>query len=211
VAAALERAAPVYRKHWHSRHSHNARAIAALTAELKRAGAGVAERLTAAFGQAWPTGGLPVEIVAYANWAERLLHRRSPARRLQHRPRERRRQGLETLFHEAMHQRDEAIGGRLRAAAARTGREVPQQLSHTLIFYTAGDAVQRVLGASYVPYAEANGLGERGWGRFRGVLDAHWRPYLRGAGTLEEALEGALKAVSAPATPERSLLQGCLS
>lgn len=104
-------------------------------------------------------------------------------------------QGFEIVFHEAMHQWDQAIDSRMAKLAAQHGTPPVQDLlSHAMIFYTAGEAVRSV-SPTHVPYAEANGLWrQKGFGSFKSALDAAWKPYLDGQGTLDEALIALLKA-----------------
>jgi len=48
---------------------------------------------------------------------------------------------------------------------------------------------------THVPYAELNGLWrQKGLGSFKAALDAAWKPYLDGKGTLDNALIALLKA-----------------
>ena len=105
-------------------------------------------------------------------------------------------QGLETLFHEAMHQWDEAMLARLKAAAARHGRaRVPDGLLHALVFYTAGEAVKRTI-PPHIPYADLNAIWKAGpFAPFKPALDTRWRPRLRGDADLEEALVALVAAV----------------
>ena len=103
--------------------------------------------------------------------------------------------GLETVFHESMHQWDDAIYARLQRAATQAGTpRFDSLLTHALIFFTAGEAV-RSIDAQHVPYAEGNGLWrQKGLGAFKAALDRSWKPYLEGKGTLDEALIALLKA-----------------
>src|SRR5439155_24207266 len=105
--------------------------------------------------------------------------------------------GLETAFHEAMHQWD-AVDLALRRHAQAIGKDVPAGLAHALIFFTAGEAIQRVV-PEHVPVAEALGLWRSG--PFLAPLREIWKPYLDGRGTRDEALAAlvARTAVS-PAT-----------
>jgi hypothetical protein len=106
-------------------------------------------------------------------------------------------QGLEIVFHEAMHQWDDAIDAKLRRAAGRQNiARVPDSLSHAMIFFTAGDAARSIL-PDHVPYAEANGLWKQSnISPFRGALDAAWKPYLDGKTSLEAALDGLVRATA---------------
>ena len=120
--------------------------------------------------------------------------------------------GLEGVFHEAMHQWDDAIFSALSTEARRQHTTVPDALSHAMIFFTAGEAVRSVE-PSHVPYAETEGVWARGMGSLQRALEAAWKPYLDGHGTREEAISALVKAVHCVARlrPERlDVLVGCV-
>jgi hypothetical protein len=185
LRAVLQEAAPVYRQVWWDRHARSNRArIDDWQPLLARYGGPISARLTRAYQQAWPPEGLQVQICAYANWAGsystagRLIVMSSLDDALAGS------QGLETVFHEAMHQWDDAVIPRLREAAQHAHAEIPPALFHSLIFYTAGYATAQVVPGHH-PYAD------RLWARglpAHAQLDQYWLPYLRGEGTLDEAL-----------------------
>jgi hypothetical protein len=197
VKRALEEAAPIYRRIWWPEHGRQSRGfVDNLQTWLRLEGSVIQAFVTWAFDERWPVEGFRVEVSSYANWAGAystgdgllVLASRDPGLRDS--------QGLETLFHEAMHQWDEPMLERLKDAAKRRGRaRVPDGLLHALVFYTAGEAVKRTI-PPHVPYAELNGLWKSGpFAAFKPVLDTRWRPRLRGDADLEEALEAVLAAV----------------
>jgi hypothetical protein len=194
----LERAAPIYRRAWWPSHrAANQAWVAAVKALLDRHGETVGAFVTRAYGLAWPAEGFPVHLSGYANWAgaystrDQLLVISSLD------------EGnggswaLETVFHEAMHQWDDAVDALLRGAAGALGPPVPDGLSHALIFLTAGEAARRAV-PGHVPYAEANGLWRRGLGRHKSALDAAWRPWLDGQGTRDQALAALVRQATSP-------------
>jgi hypothetical protein len=158
--------------------------------------------LTRAYQLPWPADGYPVQVSAYANWAGaystegRLLVVSSLDPGMQDDV------ALESVFHEAMHQWDEEIGRRLRTAGRNAGVGVADDLSHALIFYTAGEAVRHVLPA-HVSYAEANGMWNRRLGRFKTPLDSAWKPWLSGAGTQERALDALVRLAAGGSVPSK--------
>src|SRR5262249_48994291 len=131
--------------------------------------------------------GYPVHVSGYANWAGaystdgNLLVAssldRGTAGSL----------GLETVFHEAMHQWDEAMQRLLGDRARATGKRLPPNVSHAMIFYTAGEAVKRAI-PGHVPSAEALGVWARGFAGLRDALAETWQPYLDGNGTRDDAI-----------------------
>ena len=183
----LERAAPIYRKAWWSDHQAANRAREAeIQALVDRYGRQVLQRITKAYGMRWPADGYAVHFSAFSNWAGaysttgNLLVVSSLAKDLKGD------QGLETVFHEGMHQWDSDVFSLLRDQARKMGKLVPRNLSHAMIFFTAGDAVKHEI-ADHVPYADAAGV----WGRgmeFKPQLQETWKPYLDGRGTRDEAI-----------------------
>lgn len=107
--------------------------------------------------------------------------------------------GFETAFHEAMHQWDRAIFDVLRQEAIKLNKVFPRGFSHSIIFFTAGEAVRSVAGhagqADYVPYAEKFGVWQRGMDQFKEPLEKIWKPYLKGKGTRDEALAELVRLV----------------
>ena len=99
-------------------------------------------------------------------------------------------------MHEPLHALVEPLMAALQrhAAAQGQGKRPPRQLWHAIIFYTAGELTRRAI-PQHVPYAVANGIWNREpWSAFRKALDEHWRPYLDGQITFDEALHRLLGA-----------------
>ncbi len=192
-ATILERAAPIYRKAWWRKHQGaNQNWQKVIQALVARDGAAVLAFITNAYKLEWPPAGFPVHVSAYSNWAGaysttgNLLVLSSQAPGIQGT------YGLETIFHEGMHQWDEQIFEILREQAGRVNKFFPRGLDHALIFFTAGEAVRRVT-PGYVPYAEKFGVWQRGWGSLKVALEEIWKPYLDGQGTRDEAFAELIK------------------
>lgn len=141
----LERVAAIYRRVWwpaHRRANHLRRD--AMTPLAERHSAAILSVVERAFGQSWPPQGFPVHLSSYATWSgaystgDNLLVVSSQD------PGTEGLLGLETLFHEGMHQWDAETAAALSQAANTAGVSVPNGLSHALIFFTAGAAVRRV-------------------------------------------------------------------
>ena len=188
----LESAAPVYRKVWWTRHDRaNQSRIRDLQAMVREHGKPIAAFLSKAWDQTWPAEGRAIEICAYANWAGGystdggliVVGSLDPGTSGS--------EGLETIFHEAMHQWDDDFQGVISRVAQRVNAPVPRSLSHSLIFYTAGYAVAKEI-RGHKPYADTAGVWERGlFSRQR--IEVEWTPYLKGERSMEEALEKLLK------------------
>jgi hypothetical protein len=205
IRALLEMAGPAYRaRFWPAHRAANAKWVAAMQPLLDQYGGKVHAFIMAKYALPWPADGYTVHVVAYANWAgafstgDRILlissldagNAGTSA--------------LETVFHESMHQWDEPIEAAIVAAARAQGRTAPANLNHAMIFYTAGEAVRRVV-PGHLPYAEANGL----WARMaplKPLLDQAWLPYLNGAGTRDEAIAALIRAANPSYLPYQSNL-----
>ncbi|MCC6931219.1 MAG: hypothetical protein IT359_19680 [Gemmatimonadaceae bacterium] len=195
LAALLEQAAPVYRKAWWPAHQQaNRSEVRELEGLVAQHGPAIVSYITRVYQERWPADGFPVHVTAYTNWTgaystgDRLLVVSSVD------PGTKGLLGLEIVFHEAMHQWDDAMLRRVRRLATNNATApVSDLLTHALIFYTAGEAV-RALAPGHVPYAEWYGFWQqRELGAFKTALDTSWKPYLQGQGTLDQALTALLK------------------
>lgn len=187
VRATLERVAPVYRRAWWPAHrASNAAWLESIQPLLTRHGQAVLTFITKAYGMSWPSAGFPVNVSAYANWAGAYSTRGNLLVVASH-PTQRGALGFEAVFHEAMHQWDDEIDNALTHVAQKQGKRVPAQLSHALVWYTAGEAVRRVM-PDHVPLGEAAGVWDRGIKPFRTAVVEVWKPYLDGKGSRDEAL-----------------------
>jgi hypothetical protein len=197
VRMTLERAAPIYRKVWWPKHQAANRAWELETRPLlDRHGPAILRFVTNAYQMQWPQSGYPVHLSAYSNWAgaystrgNLLVVATNPDAG------DRGLYGLETLFHEAMHQWDEAMDSVLHHAAGGMDKPLPRDLSHALIFFTAGEAVRSVA-PEHIPYADKFFVWSRGMMPLKEALEQTWKPYLAGHGSRDEAL-AALVAISA--------------
>ena len=188
VAAALEKAAPIYRRAWWPRHREsNRRWLQSMQDPLKKYGPQLLAYVTRAYQEPWMKDGFPVNISGWSNWAGAystadsllVIATLNPGNQGLH--------GFEIMFHEAMHQWDEEIDGRMQRIATANKLKFNDLLSHAMIFYTTGEAMKTVV-PSHVPYAEIAGIWKGRMGSFKPALDAHWKPYLEGKTTLDEAL-----------------------
>jgi hypothetical protein len=193
IATALESAAPIYRKVWWNQHrDSNRQWQATIQRLLDQHGVAVLAFITNAYKLQWPDNGFPVHVSAYSNWAGAystsgnllVLASQSPGVQGEY--------GLETIFHEGMHQWDEKVFSALREQAIKLNKFFPRGLSHSLIFFTAGEAVRRVI-PGHVPYAEKFGVWQRGLGPMKVALEESWKPYLDGHGTRDDAFAELIK------------------
>jgi len=185
--AALRKAGPIYRKAWWpAHHDANRKLDSALRALIARHGTTVQTYLTQAYQFPWMTGGFPVHLSGYADWAGAFSTSRGLLIVSSLDPTSAGDAGLETIFHEASHQWP--IEEALQAEAKKQGKQVPRLLPHAMIFYTAGEAGRSVV-PGYVPTAQRLRLWDpRGLGAFREQLTGPWQAHLEGKTTRDEAI-----------------------
>jgi hypothetical protein len=195
LLATLERAAPVYRRFWWPQHqkANNAR-VREYASMLEQHGDKVRSYITRAYQQSWPKGGFLINVSGYTNWAGAystdggliVISSLDDGTKGS--------LGLESMFHEAMHQWDQPMMARLSRLSKENQTAAPRDgLTHALIWFTAAEAVKSVI-PNHVGYAETGGMWkQKGLGSFKAALDTYWKPYLDGRSTLDEALIGLLK------------------
>jgi hypothetical protein len=207
VRATLERAAPLYRKAWWPRHrAMNQRYVRDLQQTIDGDGPAIVAFLTRAYQLEWPRRPYPTHLVAYSSWqgafsitdSVLILSTNTNAANNRWYP-------LESVFHESLHQWDNDVAALLRTQAATRGVDVPQDLSHALIFFTSGEAVRRVH-PEHVPMVDALNIWRLPLSgarlpaqRLKNALLEIWQPYLEGRGTRDEALGQLLTAAAAAA------------
>ena len=197
VASVLERAAPIYRKSWWSaHHAANVEWQRTIQKLVDQHGAAILSFVTKAYQMNWNPAGFHVHLSGYTNWAGaysttgELLVLSSLAEDIKGN------YGLETIFHEGMHQWDKQVFEALRDEARKQNKLVPNGLSHAMIFFTAGEAVRHIY-SDHVPYAEKFGVWQRGIAPFKTPLEEVWKPYLNGRGTRDDAIAALVKRIGA--------------
>ncbi|MCI0435952.1 MAG: hypothetical protein L0271_20285 [Gemmatimonadetes bacterium] len=195
VASALRQAAPVYRALWWPAHdAHNREWIAQMRAYLGRYESCVGHRLARVFGADWRGESIRVDATVYASWYGAYttfdpLHITMSSNAVGNQGAS----GFEGLMHEAGHawlgDFERALAAVNPGADARAIREV----AHLVLFYTAGDLVWRAIpghstnAARFGVWAQNERAGE-----LRDRLRSHWRPYLDGERSFEEAVRGVI-------------------
>ena len=106
---------------------------------------------------------------------------------------------LEMLMHEASHgvvaPNEGAIGADLARLAKETGRKPPYNLWHALLFYTSGELTRRALaarGLAEYRMAIEGRLFDGPFKGFREPFETHWRAWLDGTLTRDEAMRRIL-------------------
>ena len=111
---------------------------------------------------------------------------------------------LESLMHEPAHgivaPTSGALGADLVKATGEVNRKIPYNLWHGLLFYTAGELTRRALARRGVEYEPLiyRGMFTRQFVGLQEPFEAHWRAYLDGNETREEAIRQIVLAASKP-------------
>lgn len=196
MQSVVEEAAPVYRALWwpeHDRRNHEwAISAGSLVQEyLPR----IVRRIAVAYQTDWPKEAITTEVVTYANWAGAYTVTNSTLITISSTdPAGQGYAALETLFHEASHAMVNNFQKQLDDHLHAVGKSATFQLTHAIIFYTAGTLITEALNTKnihdYVPYAIKNGLYDRvaDWKHYRDICEKDWLPYLDGKTSFDAAL-----------------------
>jgi hypothetical protein len=202
--AVLRAAAPIYRQHlWPIHDRANREWITAAVAKLQTISPAVPERLSKLYDAPWFTRPLRVDVVRVSSREGAFtslnplpghitLSTSSPAGQDW--------AAVEIILHEASHllflPMVKLFGAELQAQGKNT-RIGPVEawnanLWHPALFYSTGEVVRQALesrGIAYVPYLYANGMLERSWPHFRAPIETHWKPFVDGKLTRDEAIK----------------------
>jgi hypothetical protein len=181
LRAALESAAPVYRRHYWPAHDASNRAWIAATNQRWEAVQGeVMPRFARLYMRPWFQSPVRVDVV----WVGRAYTTTGPTHTVfsPAEPRMADWAAVEIVLHEVGH---ELIHPNERALAEALGdrRGAYGDLWHAVHFYLSGVALQQILrdrGIDYDPYLYATGLFDRAWRGYRPAIERHWAAYIRG-------------------------------
>ena len=200
--AALDAAAPIYRKHWWTDHdTANQRFINALQPLLKQHGRAIASRLAGSFDAAWPSAPIRVDLVHDAGPPGNAYTISEPtlitigAADSRHRGLA----ALELVFHEASHRWDAVLMKDVDDVARDLERRAPPGLWHGLLFYNAGAITTDVLANAGVSDFEMYMFAQKtfdfpGWHQ---AIARHWPPYLAGSISRREATARIVRELAA--------------
>jgi hypothetical protein len=221
ITPILNRAAPVYRKHWWPEHDRaNRRWVDAVSPLVQEKSLELARRLAEIYQTRWPKEKIRVEVVSYANPAG--AYATLDPLRLTFSSVDPRNQGdaaLEMLFHEASYGLAEPVQDAIVRECRQRGKAIPRDLWHALLFYTTGVAVRSALVET--PPAEPEeepeppgkampgtpqpkpsgtsaireGLYARGWSGYEALLQRYWQPYLDGKISFDIAVSRMVAAL----------------
>ena len=208
IAAALNRAAPIYRARLWPRHREaNDAWMRRMQIAIDQHATALTAALAKAYGTPWPSLPILVDVSYEASSFGAYTTDSGPPGFAAHSTiapvgdAADGDMGIESIFHEASHAVDAHIMKMVNDECARQSVRPPRNLWHAIIFYTTGELVRRELGkvgdAHYQPYAYRYDVYAKGMFAERAALEKNWQPYLDGKGTLEEALRNVVREVAA--------------
>lgn len=201
LRAVLTAAAPVYRKYWWPAHDKANRAwVADPMAKLASISPGVPDRLARLYGVPWFTERVRVDIVrvglregAYSAIDPAPAHLTIAS-------------GssimtgwtsVEVLLHESSHALAKPIMAAFEAESKKQGKQT-RDLWHVALFFMTGEVVRQALaarGITYQPYLYSTGLLDRAWPQFKTPIETHWRAYVNGTMSRDDAIKAIVAAV----------------
>jgi len=192
----LERLMPIYQKRWWPDHDRaNREWIAAMQPLVDRHGAALSQALARVYDTSWPRDPIPIDLTVTAG-ASGAYGTSEPAHITISPSTFRGNTALEMLFHESTHT-IVPLFQYVSQAAKQQNVNVPPQLSHAVLFYTAGELTVRELkarGIDYTAWADANFYTGMCGAGCRDKMVEHWGPRLDGKRSIPDALS-ALVAV----------------
>jgi hypothetical protein len=198
LAEALKRAAPVYRAHWWEGDAvANQFFIRYAAGMLLDAGDELVRQHEAVYRMPWPQK-ISLYVTPFAGpFGAYTMTGRAGGVITTMSCRDEGYQGLhalEMILHESSHAvvwpSKGTVAAAIAAASKKHNLSPPNQLWHALLFMTSSELTKRALArrgvTNFVPSSED--LFTRVWPKYRAAVDKYWLPYLRGEGTLEEAV-----------------------
>ncbi len=200
---ALTRAAAVYRRHfWPAHDRANREWIADAVARVRALSPIVPDRLAALYRTPWFAAPVRVDVVfvgkrqgAYTALTPAPAHITISSTDSDSQGWA----GAEIVFHEASHALVRPVVDAFAREAERAGKSIGP-LWHVALFDLTGEVVRQTLaarGVEYEPYIYATGLFDRAWPVFKGPIESHWRPYVNGASSLDDAVARVVDACPA--------------
>ena len=193
VKATLERLMPIYMKPWSAEYTHRNREwIAAARLLLERHETALAAALARTYETSWPREQIPVDVTMTAG--PNGAYTTGPPTHVTISSSEPSLQGpaaLEMLFHESSHSDLSNVFQRVQQAAAAQHVEVPPQLWHAVLFYTAGELTRRELaahGMAYREYADERLYTNLCGAGCRAKIAEHWGPRLDSTRSVSDSL-----------------------
>lgn len=195
----LVKAAPIYRKHWWERHdAQNRQWIAQVQPLVAEHGTRLRDSMVKIYEAPWPGEPVRVDVTV---WASKFgaYTTNEPTRPTisSADPSNQGAAALEIVFHETSHGMIRPVHDAIQSASENVPgwNAVPHAatLWHGVLFYTAGELIAEQV-PGYVPYADKNGLWDRGWpGPVQALIVQDWKPHIDGTVPLSTAITKLVK------------------
>jgi hypothetical protein len=197
----LTAAAGVYRKHWWPGHDFaNREWVKDPLSKVAALSPAVPERLVKLYGTPWFTQPVRVDVVRVTSREGAFTSIDPPPAYItiaSGNPNTTGWMAAEILFHESSH----ALAMPLLQAFARELQaqgKASRDLWHVALFHLTGEVVRQTLQArniAYEPYLYKTGLFDRAWPQYKSAIETHWKPYVDGKVTRDEAIRNVVSAI----------------
>jgi hypothetical protein len=198
---ALNNAAPIYRKHaWPSHDRANREWAADLMAKVASLSPTVPDRIAKLYGSPWFTSLVRVDVVRIASQEGAFTSIDPAPAHITISSANSTITGwmaAEVLFHEASHALARPILQDFGEEAKLQKKDI-RDVWHVALFFMTGEIVRQALadsGIAFEPYIYRTGLFDRAWSRFKTPVEAHWKPYLSGEVSREQAIKNVVTAI----------------
>ena len=199
---ALAAAALVYRRHWWPSHDRANRAwIVDPMAKVASLSPGVPERLSSLYGTPWLTRNVRVDVVPIAS-REGAFTAADPAPAhitiSSGSPVVADWTAAEVLFHESSHPLAFPMIEAFAVESKAQGKNA-RDFWHVALFYMTGEVIRQALaarGITYEPYLYKTGLLDREWPQFKPLVETHWRAYVNGEMSREDAIRRIVASIN---------------
>lgn len=206
IADALTGAMPVYRRRWWERHDQgNRRWIDAVALKLRRHESEYVQLTMRVHGSTWPEAAFRVDVTAYPNYRAGYTTREGHIVMFSGDPNNQDLYSLEMVLHEVQHAQviEATTPAAIDSAFETAGTKPPGNLSHAVIFATAGEFVRSVARSEgldgYTPYWVKQGLDLHDeWKALMAPIANHWLPVVRGELSRKDGLERLAGAMKTP-------------
>ena len=200
LRAALQAAAPIYRRHFWPEHDRVNRAwIADIGSRVSSLRDDVVPRLETLYATKWFARAERADIVWAGNWAGGYATTGPTHATISStHPTTQGWEAVETVFHEYSHILVDGLSRKLNAAL---GDRLKQHgvLWHTVQFHLTGEAVREALARRNITYEPSVvELFGRAWPQYRQPVTDAWAPYLAGRATMDEAIARTVASLPAP-------------
>lgn len=184
---------PIYQEHFWKKHSsRNLKVLQENLDRIKRFEKPVFDQLANLSKSQWPEGKIRVDLTFYADWAGAYTSNRPTHAVISTHGVGPEGDWVETVFHESahslIHSRRGTVAELIEKSAKILEKDSPRGLWHSIQFYLVGRVVQDLLKAEGVEY-ELYMVRESVFDRHYSALVQFLEPYVKGEGTLEEAIQ----------------------